>query len=47
MLVLDFINVGNGDSTLVREMLRYDRPLAAYIPPETEALLRRIRQGKV
>lgn len=33
-------------STLVREMLRYDRPLAAYIPPETEDILRRIRQGK-
>lgn len=33
-------------STLVREMLRYDRPPAPYIPPETEALLRRIRQGK-
>lgn len=34
-------------STLVREMLRYDRPAAPYIPPETEELLRRIRQGKV
>lgn len=33
-------------STLVREMLRYGRPLAAYIPPETEELLYRIRQGK-
>ena len=33
-------------STLVREMLRYDRPPAPYIPPETEGLLRRIRQGK-
>ena len=34
-------------STLVREMLRYDRSLAAYIPPETEEILRRSRQGKV
>lgn len=34
-------------STLVREMLRYDRPLTPYIPPETEEPLRRIRQGKV
>jgi len=34
-------------STLVREMLRYDRPLAPYIPPDTEELLHRIRQGKV
>jgi len=34
-------------STLVREMLRYNRPLASYIPPGTEELLYRIRQGKV
>ena len=33
-------------STLVREMLRYGRPPAPYIPPETEDILRRIRQGK-
>lgn len=33
-------------STLVREMLRYDRPLAPYIPPETEELLHRIRQER-
>lgn len=34
-------------STLVREMLRYNQPTAPYIPPETEELLHRIRQGKV
>ena len=34
-------------STLVREMLRYGRTPAPYIPPGTEELLQRIRQGKV
>ena len=34
-------------STLVREMLRYDRPLSQYVPPQAEEILLRIRQGKV